>query len=76
VFWENPQGIGYPLDPTDREIDPLFCDQEAGDFTLREGSPCLPEDPFGCGLVGALGQGCGAVSIESKSWGAIKGLYR
>jgi hypothetical protein len=54
----------------------MFCDEEARDVTLSKGSPCLPTDPSGCGLIGALGQGCGPVSIESKSWGAIKGLYR
>ena len=58
---------------------PLFCDLEDGDFTLASDSPCLPgnhPDGVDCGLIGALGQGCGTVSLESKSWGQIKGLYR
>jgi len=76
VFWDNAQGIGVPLAPTDRVVDPLLCDPAIYDLTLRTGSPCLPNDPLGCGLIGALGQGCGAVSVESKSWGKIKGLYR
>lgn len=55
--------------------DPLFCDAAAGDLTLREDSPCLPP-ASGCGLVGALGVGCGTVSVSPDSWGAVKGRYR
>lgn len=40
--------------------DPLFCDAPAGDFTLREDSPCLPENSGGCGWIGALPLGCAA----------------
>jgi hypothetical protein len=78
VFWDNPDGdiCGLPLAETDRIIDPDFCDAENDDFTLSSASPCLPENSDGCGLIGALGQGCGTVSVESKSWGQIKGLYR
>jgi hypothetical protein len=76
VYWDNSLGVGIPLSPTDREIDPQFCDAGVYDLTLRTGSPCLPDDPLGCGLIGALGQGCGTVSVDSKSWGQIKGLYR
>jgi hypothetical protein len=76
VYWNNPLGIGIPLSPTDREVDPMFCDPVVYDLTLRDGSPCLPDNPLGCGLIGALEQGCGSVSAESKSWGAIKSLYR
>jgi hypothetical protein len=76
VYWGNAQGIGVPLAPTDREVDPQFCDAGVYDLSLEAGSPCLPEDPSGCGLIGALEQGCGPISVESKSWGAIKSLYR
>lgn len=41
--------------------DPLFCDGAVGEFSLRADSPCLPgrhPDGPGCGLIGALGQGC------------------
>lgn len=38
--------------------DPLLCDREAGDFTLMDLSPCLPENnPRGV-LIGAHGTGC------------------
>jgi predicted outer membrane repeat protein len=78
VFWENEGGTiqGAPLDATDRITDPLFCDAEGYDLTVSSLSPCLPVNSLGCGLIGALGQGCGAVSIEPMSWGQIKGAYR
>lgn len=78
VFWDNAEGNGdgYVLGDTDQEVDPLFCDPVVGDVTLRADSPCLPENSGGCGLIGALDQGCGSVSVESKSWGSIKGAYR
>ncbi len=38
--------------------DPLFCDWQAGDLTLYDTSPCLPENSA-CGLlIGAETQGC------------------
>jgi hypothetical protein len=43
--------------------DPLFCDSANGVFTVSRDSPCLPgnhPDGIACGLIGALGQGCGA----------------
>jgi hypothetical protein len=78
VYWNNPDGnvIGFAMDETDREVDPLFCDADNGDLTLESLSPCLPPNSLGCDLIGALGQGCGTVSVEPMSWGQIKGAYR
>lgn len=78
VFWDNENGIGqfYAPGPTDRIVDPLFCNEAAEDFTVDAESPCLPPNSLGCGLIGAYPQGCGTISVESKSWGSIKGLYR
>ncbi|HET9886893.1 MAG TPA: hypothetical protein VFR10_05225 [bacterium] len=56
--------------------DPLFCDAKNGDFTLQAESPCLSRPGCGGGYIGAHGQGCGVVSVDSKSWGAIKAMYR
>jgi len=42
--------------------DPLFCDSQHKDFSLHASSPCLlGNHPSGssCGLIGALGRGCG-----------------
>ncbi len=59
--------------------DPLFCleDNPGEPYSLHEGSPCLPVNSP-CGeLVGAFGQGCGAVTVvEAVSWGAIKAMFR
>ena len=41
------------------ELDPLFCDQALGDFTLHADSPCAPLYNLECGLLGALPIACG-----------------
>ena len=76
VFWQNAPGNHYTPGPTDRIIDPLLCDPTTGDFRLMVGSPCLPGDPLGCGLIGAFDQGCGTISISPMTWGQVKGVYR
>jgi len=60
-------------------LDPLFCDPGVRDLTLHAGSPCLAgqhPDGVDCGLIGALGQGCGTVSVETASWAEVKAKYR
>jgi len=76
VFWGTPDGIGITPSASDRIVDPQFCDAPNGDLTLQAASPCLPANSPGCGQVGALGEGCGAVSIERMSWGRIKAGFR
>lgn len=46
--------------------DPLFCGAALGDFRISELSPCSPSSPLnaGCGLIGALGVGCGTTAAE------------
>lgn len=59
-------------------LDPQFCGiAGSGNYFLKSTSPCLPENnPYGVALmVGPLGVGCGAVSVETTTWGAIKALY-
>jgi hypothetical protein len=51
---------GRPFAAGDMAVDPLFCDGLAGDVRLDAASPLL--DGPGCGLVGALGAGCGATA--------------
>lgn len=47
--------------------DPLFCDRDAGVYTLSEASPCLPAHNE-CGvLVGGLGQGCTATAVSETT---------
>jgi len=77
-FWSNPGGdhFNYVPDPTDKFVDPLFCDPVTWDLTLEAGSPCLPANSGGCGQIGAFGQGCGTVAVEPSSWARIKDDYR
>jgi hypothetical protein len=78
VFWENVDGdwSGFTPDATDRVIDPEFCDPGGGDYTVRSTSPCLPANSLGCGLIGAYGEGCGAVSVEAETWAGLKAKFR
>jgi predicted outer membrane repeat protein len=78
VYWNNAGGntLNFGLDPTDRIVDPEYCDAPSGDLTVFDTSPCLPTNSGGCGLIGAHDQGCGAVSVERTSWGKIKEGYR
>jgi hypothetical protein len=55
---------------------PLFCDPGNDDLHLSEGSICLPDNNSCGALIGALGVGCGPVSIEPMSWARIKERYR
>ena len=79
VFWQNNHGNtggSYVLGPTDRTVDPMFCDPVTQNFTLMEGSPCLPENSLGCGQIGLYGLGCGPVSVDAETWSEVKSAYR
>lgn len=52
--------IGFSAGPSDLSVNPLFCDLGAGDVHLSSESS-LASNP-GCGLIGALGIGCGPVT--------------
>ncbi len=59
--------------------DPIFCDPVNHNYFLHVDSPCLPGNhPAGydCGLIGALGEGCGATPTRMATWGQLKGHYR
>jgi len=43
--------------PDNLFVNPLFCDADSGDFTLRNDSPCLPENNVWGELIGAYGPG-------------------
>jgi len=84
IFWENDAPVDdhvtacfVPIGENDNVVtDPLFCDAADDNYTIDAFSPASPDNPNGCGLVGAYGVGCGPVAVESKSWGVIKSLYR
>jgi hypothetical protein len=65
AYWENtPDDKAGECANTDLVFeDPLFCDPDAEDFTLEEGSPCAPENNPECGLIGAFDVGCETISI-------------
>jgi len=78
-YWQNyggDYGVGWQPQPFDFFLDPEFCDLDALDLTVSDESPCAPEGNPVCGQVGAWGVGCGTISVESESWGAIKEMYR
>jgi len=54
--------------------DPLFCDPDLHDFTLRSDSPCAPENNDCEVLMGAWPVGC-STSTSNLTWGSIKTLY-
>jgi hypothetical protein len=64
------------------EVDPLFCDVNPTDYSLKSSSPCAGTNcALGGGKVdrGAHTDGdlCPALlSVEPSSWGKIKSLYR
>ena len=78
----NPEDyVGCPPGPNDVFACPSFCFADWGDFTLCDGSPCLPGNHPGgydCGLIGALGEGCscGATAVRPSTFGAIKARFR
>jgi hypothetical protein len=56
--------------------DPLFC---VGGYYLRSDSPCAPGNVHGnvsCGQIGPLPVACGTVSVEARTWGAVKAMYK
>ncbi len=56
--------------------DPLFCDVTADDLTLAGDSPCLPGNNPWDWLIGSQSKGCVQSTIEERSWGSIKAMYR
>ncbi|MBI4414921.1 MAG: right-handed parallel beta-helix repeat-containing protein [Candidatus Kerfeldbacteria bacterium] len=54
--------------------DPRFCDRALDDYRLHAESPAATAP---CGYMGALGVGCAPpVGVESRSWSAVRVLYR
>jgi predicted outer membrane repeat protein len=81
--WMNTGGnyVGSCPDPTGTNgnisEDPLFCEPELGDFTLRSDSPCAPQNNQECGLIGARDIGCSPPTpVAELSWGRVKALFR
>jgi len=60
------------------DLDPMFCDEDAGDFGLKPGSPCLAGILGGreCELIGAYPMCCGASHTIATTWGQLKLQFR
>ncbi len=56
--------------------DPLLCDVTADDLTVASNSPCLPGGNGWGQQIGAHGQGCIESTVEERTWGSIKAMYR
>ncbi len=57
--------------------DPLFCQPAIGNYTLDAASPCAEDNaPASCGLIGALGVGCGVVAVPAGDSPAAPRLVR
>ena len=48
------------------DIAPLFCDAANGNYSLRQGSACLPENNNCNALMGAISESCSATSAEDS----------
>jgi len=80
IFYGNSLGHAYGVafSPEDFFGDPLFCYLGDGQFELCADSYALPVSNS-CGLIGAAGMGCeacGAVGVETHSWGDVKAQFR
>ncbi len=77
LFWANDANFaGYTQAVSDLLEDPQFCDVPNDDYSLRSASPCAEANSPDCGQIGALGVGCGTVSVDRQSWGRLKSLFR
>jgi len=80
IYKSNTLGpvAGDDLQTNEWVIDPLFCAPGLGDFSLCIDSPALPANNP-CGPIGAMGHGCdecGTVTVETRSWSAVKRRFR
>jgi hypothetical protein len=63
TFYDNKGSsvVGEPMDPTEFEANPLFCDPPGGQFTIDVASPAAPTQNS-CGvLIGAFSPACTGV---------------
>jgi hypothetical protein len=80
LLWQNlegdlGQGTGAcPLEWSDAVTiaDPLFCNPNADDFRLREGSPGIQDGTY----MGYTDETCPGVPIKPTTWGALKTRYQ
>ncbi len=81
VYGNDGTQYGGVTDPTGSDgnisVDPIFCDAVAGDYTLRDDSPCHVDNAGACGQIGALGQGCTqGTGVEDGPGDAVPTAFR
>ena len=66
--WNNTGGdyVNCAPGPDAMCADPLFCGAVSRDLTLRDDSPCLPENNQWSGLIGAYGAGGCGTSVDGE----------
>ncbi len=66
--WGNTGGnyVNCGPGPTDMSVDPLFCDSASRDLTLRDDSPCLPENNPWSAHIGAHDAGGCGTSVDGN----------
>ena len=66
--WNNTGGnyINGGPGPTDLSVDPLYCSAATRDLTLRDDSPCLPENNAWSALIGAHEAGGCGTSVDGE----------
>jgi len=74
--WNNTGGdyVNCAPAPDDMSADPLFCGLVGRDLTLRDDSPCLPENNEWGALIGAYGAGGCGTSVDGADVAA--GAFR
>ena len=74
--WNNTGGdyVNCAPAPDDMSVNPLFCGPVARDLTLRDDSPCLPENNQWGALIGAYGAGGCGTSVDGELVG--EGTFR
>lgn len=80
IAWANTNGDGvgncrdWAASNGNLQVDPLFCDEAAGDLSVAANSPALQN---AVGVIGAIPvPGCPErVPIVPTTWGGIKALY-
>lgn len=74
--WGNAGGdyINCAPAPNDMSADPLFCGPVGRDLTLRDDSPCLPENNQWGAFIGACGAGGCGTSVDAEQ--PVEGQFR
>jgi hypothetical protein len=60
---------GQETEPGNMNVDPLFCNAAAGNYSLQDESPCSEENNIVCGRIGAYPADCDISSVNEPARG-------